>query len=539
MNGSSVNDQTVIELKVGENSLTIWKRKYKERIYSYRICCIDLQRRDSEVAIGFDENQDSTNIADNDSSDSLSAIEICVLNDKENQFTKQEQFGRVYKPSEYVMLRSNTFDRQKLAFMVDFYLHDVYRSPLAIPEHIGFCYILPSNLPESWGTCTMPITGTKRQPIGQLSVEYLVIKPLNGLNNEVFMSNCNNGHLFHGVFLDVGHRGAGNARRTDKVENVLENTVASFNYASTHGADMVELDVQLSKDLQPVIYHDFHINIALKKKKSTTDDESLQVDVKDLTAQQLQLLKLSPVHNRKFSCIEITHHKEKYDFLDDDPQENQPFPTLEHVLEAVNPMCAFNIEIKYPMLRRDGIWDGPQDKHCDINDYVDIVLKTVLEHGGNRKIIFSCFHPDICSMIQVKQKKYPLLFLTQGQTDKYPPYLDPRTSSVQMAAFFAKSHDFLGISAHWEDLFRDRSLITFLKDRELVVFCWGDELNTHRIKQLKADGVDGVIYDKIDEYSPKHNQLFVAEAKETRKALFEAISGASEFSGSWASTSSQ
>jgi glycerophosphocholine phosphodiesterase GPCPD1 len=34
------------------------------------------------------------------------------------------------------------------------------------------------------------------------------------------------------------------------------------------GADMVELDVQLTKDLVPVIYHDYYVNIAMKKVES-------------------------------------------------------------------------------------------------------------------------------------------------------------------------------------------------------------------------------------------------------------------------------
>lgn len=43
------------------------------------------------------------------------------------------------------------------------------------------------------------------------------------------------------LILTVGHRGSGKWRRSDKIENVLENTIASFNYAAKHGADMVEL----------------------------------------------------------------------------------------------------------------------------------------------------------------------------------------------------------------------------------------------------------------------------------------------------------
>ena len=65
--------------------------------------------------------------------------------------------------------------------------------------------------------------------------------------------------------FDIGHRGAGSARRHDQSDKVLENTVDSFNYAFKKGADMVELDVQLSKDKVPIVYHDFNVNIALQK----------------------------------------------------------------------------------------------------------------------------------------------------------------------------------------------------------------------------------------------------------------------------------
>lgn len=65
--------------------------------------------------------------------------------------------------------------------------------------------------------------------------------------------------------LDIGHRGAGSARRVDQTEKVLENTVDSFNYAFKRGADMVELDVQISKDKVPIVYHDFNVNIVLQK----------------------------------------------------------------------------------------------------------------------------------------------------------------------------------------------------------------------------------------------------------------------------------
>ena len=63
-------------------------------------------------------------------------------------------------------------------------------------------------------------------------------------------------------------------------------------------------------------------------------------------------------------------NKYDYDFLEDDHQDNQPFATLEHILQAVDSLCGFNVEIKYPMQKLNGSWD----KMCDFNEYVDIIL---------------------------------------------------------------------------------------------------------------------------------------------------------------------
>lgn len=92
-----------------------------------------------------------------------------------------------------------------------------------------------------------------------------------------------------------------------------------------------------------------------------------------------------------------------------------------------------------------------------------------------------------------------------------------------MAAFSALSLGFTGVNVHAEDLLRDRSLIDFVKKRGLVLFVWGDDLNDKQvIKQLKVDGVDGVVYDKIDELSCKE-PIFIADTSGDKKVLRDMI----------------
>ena len=70
-----------------------------------------------------------------------------------------------------------------------------------------------------------------------------------------------------------------------------------------------------------------------------------------------------------------------------------------------------------------------------------------------------------------------------------------------MAAYTAISMGFSGVNVHAEDLLMDRGLINFVKSKDLLLFVWGDDLNDKTlIKSLKQDGVDGVVYDKVEEY---------------------------------------
>ncbi|XP_029841462.2 glycerophosphocholine phosphodiesterase GPCPD1 isoform X2 [Ixodes scapularis] len=485
-----LTSESVVQLKMFNSPVVLWKRKYQSLLLSYKVTPIDLAASTADAPAVVEENEQHSNVSDFECV-KWPVIEIAVMKEGECEFKHQNQFGNLYAPEDFVVFQAQVLDPTSIAYMVDFYVHP--RPEGSLPEHIGFSYVLPGNLREASGSCTVPITGNRHQPVGQLVVSYLIVRPLVGYS-------CNCRQTFSKLWkktnrsLDVGHRGAGHARRTDKVENVLENTVASFNYAAKHGADMVELDVQLSKDKVPVIYHDYYICICMKKRKSPVqEEEKLKLAVKDLTACQLQRLKLSP------ACegAQQGSSAHGYDFREDDLEDNQPFPTLQHVLEAVDPSVGFNVEIKCPMQFRDGTWE--MDLNFDMNQYLDIVLKTLLDFSGKRYIILSCFHPDICTMIRLKQNKYPLLFLTQGQTEKYPAYLDTRTSSVQMATYFAMCTHILGINVHTEELLKQPTLIPFVKQHKLILFCWGEDNNhSGTITCLKRKGVDGVIYDKLD-----------------------------------------
>nr|CAD7427125.1 unnamed protein product [Timema monikensis] len=467
------------------------------------------------------------------------------------------------------------------------------------------------------------------------SVEYVVVRPIPDMDCDMSVSYS---RVWKESWagLDVGHRGSGTSFKgqPNQCAEIRENTIASLKKAASSGADLVEFDVQLSKDLVPVLYHDFHVCIAMKRKKQLEEPDMLELPLKDLTLNQLHLLKGEPVkfwefpnfqnvltlsdNSRKWedkarqrdnvsngclvgmsaSPVRVTHdlcvclsqgnstlsglskvfhfcqlsfcgvrlspshfaacvlrlapldHSAKLVsafprsawpvyhlaerssnrvFSNEDEDEHQPFPTLQQALETLDPHTGFNIEIKWNMQLQDGTYEVYHP--FDLNMYLDTVLKVVLRHAGTRKIVFSCFHPDVCTMIRLKQNKYPVMFLTQGVTDKYPPYQDPRAQSIPMAVHHAKATDILGINVHTEDILRDPSQVKLVLDSGLILFCWGDDNNDmDTIQHLKKLGLHGIIYDKIDQVSRKEvkESIFLVEAREAQRELMKVAENPSD-----------
>ena len=133
--------------------------------------------------------------------------------------------------------------------------------------------------------------------------------------------------------LKIGHRGLGRSTSLKKEVNasVKENTVASIRQAGSSGkADMVEFDVQLTKDNVPVVFHNFE---ACKLKSESPVQFS---PICQLTYSELQSNDYGHVHDQEFK------------------DDERPFPTLQTLLETAEDKLGMNIEVKYPQDFRDG-----------------------------------------------------------------------------------------------------------------------------------------------------------------------------------------
>ncbi|XP_008286179.1 glycerophosphocholine phosphodiesterase GPCPD1 [Stegastes partitus] len=508
--------QTEIRLRLHNSKMSpvsITKKKFKKSRFRIKLTLEGIEEEDDD-----DEEEQLSPSAWHKMTTTL-GISLINANGYRSRHS-QPECGYALEPSQWTEYSIHTMDPDNLELTFEFFEEDLSAHVVqgdVHPGHVGIAYLLSSSFLESGkdiGVVTLPIMGrNSRQTIGKVRVDYLVIRPIQGLQCD--MSSSFTKYWKKRSTLDVGHRGAGSTHAA-KHHRVTENTIASFKRAAKHGAPFVEFDVHLSKDAVPIVYHDLTCCISTKK-KNDKNLELIEVPVKNLTFDQLQLLKLAHATAMKGS--------DQKDLLDEEDEidEHQPFPSLSQIFQAVPEHVGFNIELKWICQMKDGSWDGNLSSYFNMNTFLDIVLSCVLQKGGKRRIVFSCFDPDICTMVRNKQNKYPILFLTQGISDKYPELMDIRCQTTQIAISFAQSENILGISAHTEELLKNLSYIGDAQAKGLVVFCWGDDNNDHETRRtLREQGIDGLIYDSIcDEHGEQPNIFQVEEQHSLREVITE------------------
>ncbi|KAM9339310.1 glycerophosphocholine phosphodiesterase GPCPD1 [Symphorus nematophorus] len=505
--------QTEIRLRLHYSKVSpvsITKRKFKKSRFRIKLTLEGVEEEG-------DEDEDDLSPSSWHKMTTTLEISMISANGYKSRHS-QPECGYALEPSQWTEYSIHTMDPDNLELTFEFFEEDLSEHVVqgdVHPGHVGTACLLSSSFGESGkdnGVVTLPIMGrNSRQTIGKVRVDYLVIRPIQGLQ-------CNMSASFTKYWkkrstLDVGHRGAGSTHAA-KHHRVRENTIASFKSAAKHGAAYVEFDVHLSKDAVPIVYHDLTCCISTKKKNDKTSLELIEVPVKDLTFDQLQLLKLA-------HATAMKGHDDK-DLLDDEDEidEHQPFPSLSQIFQAIPEHVGFNIELKWICQMKDGSWDGNLSSYFNMNTFLDIVLSCVLQKGGKRRIVFSCFDPDICTMVRHKQNKYPILFLTQGISDRYPELMDIRCQTTQIAISFAQSENILGISGHTEELLKNLSYIGDAQSKGLVVFSWGDDNNDHENRRkLREQGIDGLIYDSICEDQAEQPNIFQVEEQHSLREV--------------------
>ena len=224
----------------------------------------------------------------------------------------------------------------------------------------------------------------------------------------------------------IAHRGFHN--------DVPENTIASFVAAARIYADMAELDVRLTRDGVPIIFHD--------------------AEIMDRSGKKHAINNLNFIHLRRLQIKKFAQKKKFYNIF---------IPTLKDVVKKILPRLALNIELK-PEPGREA-------------ELVARVLKDIPAHH-NPRIIYSSFSRPILRLIKLKGSSVRIGLLFK--------------SDIHENLRWAKRNGCFAIQPKISVC--NRALIEMAHHKGLQVIIWTVN-NLHKAKQLQAWGADGLITD--------------------------------------------
>ncbi len=213
-----------------------------------------------------------------------------------------------------------------------------------------------------------------------------------------------------------------------------ENTLSAFKSAIRLKADMIELDVQSTKDGTPVVIHDSKVD-------RTTNGTG---KVKNFYLWSLRELDAGSWFDSKY--------------------KGEKIPTLEEALKFINGKIPVNIEIKSSSIK-----------------ITEKVIATVYEADMEEKVLISSFDPRVLRKIKRLKVQIPTGFLYH-----YPVYFNPvKTLENLGAAVFI--HNFK---------FTTPKLVKKIHDAGFKIFVYTVNKPTD-IKKMINFGVDGIITDDI------------------------------------------
>ncbi|KAK8175050.1 Glycerophosphoryl diester phosphodiesterase family-domain-containing protein [Phyllosticta citrichinensis] len=364
--------------------------------------------------------------------------------------------------------------------------------------------------------------------IGSISFTYVRIDPFPGL------SAPKPSHTWDSVQIH-GHRGNGQNHGNEKYLQLGENTIGSFLSAAKHGATHVELvDVQVTRDLVPVLFHDFSLS------ESGTD-----IPIHDLTYQQfmyasnvqsprgdpLSMLgkaqsphgnpRLARSRARSLTRDEENGAKEVQDRMrftvDYQAKGFKPntrghfiqdtFATLEEALLEVPEDVGFNIEIKYPRIH-EALGAGVSPISHDLNTFIDTILATIVrcttQHSSTstsnpspRPIVLTSFTPEVCILLAHKQRAFPILFITNGGKQPVEDH-DVRAQSVRSAVRFARQWGLDGVVFAADVFDICPGLIRRVKSKGLRCGSYGGvNGDVEAVERQVRAGIDVLITDRV------------------------------------------
>ncbi len=234
--------------------------------------------------------------------------------------------------------------------------------------------------------------------------------------------------------LIIAHRGASG--------EAPENTIASIRKALFQKADVIEIDVHLTKDNKIIVMHDITLD-------RTTNLKGL---IKDYNWAEI----IDADAGGKFSS----------DF------KGEKIPTFQEVLTEINGKAKLLIEIK----TGGDFYPGIEQKVVDI----------IAENKAETWCLFHSFSDEALKRLQQTKTQMPIYKLVLGNFSLFPLHIDGKIKGGRIF----KYKQFQGINPNVK--FTRKRTIRKIKAQQQQVFVW--TVNKEKdMKRLAKWGVDGII----------------------------------------------
>lgn len=219
-----------------------------------------------------------------------------------------------------------------------------------------------------------------------------------------------------------------------------ENTLGAIKKAVKMGAKAFEIDVQLTRDNEVIVYHDYSLGRVFAG----------EGNIKDNYLNELRFLPIKNNFSEEFS--------------------SEVFPTLKEVLEIIPKDSILNIEVK-----------AIESEKREIEDFV---LKAI-ESFPKENILFSSFNHDILKRIAMKDKelKIGLLF------EELPNDLETYIHENKIKPYSIN----LGVKSLTEEKVKNVKKLGY----KVFVYTVND---VEVFEKLNSYGVDGVFTDYLDRF---------------------------------------
>ena len=291
-----------------------------------------------------------------------------------------------------------------------------------------------------------------------------------------------------------GHRGA----RGDLPENTLE----SFKYLFDNNINAYETDILISKDLIPVITHDFRLEPSFTKDSKGNWIEDENIKIFDLTYEELLKFDVGSINK-------LSRYGRR--FVNQKPLENQRIPKLSELLDLSSKNKSENLLINLEIKStpdEENLTPAPEDT-------VKLVVNEINLSNLKDKIIVSSF--DWRTLTEIKNQ-YPEIsraYLTYQQVRgmKIKKTIYNRSPWMSFLPFY-EDHELPKIiksqgGKAWHPYRKDitKKLVDISHQEDLPVNVWTVNEDYEMLKMIEY-GVDGIMTDyplRLKELCEKEN----------------------------------